>query len=99
MSCCNKSITNTVIHGAIGLTKAALNIGIASDTIIKDRRDKCRICPHASKNNNPKFDKFGGLTSLSKCDLCKCFISPKSRLLSEACPLGFWNFDNPVNIK
>jgi len=35
--------------------------------VLQQRREACRTCPLATKNPNPKYAKFGGLTNLSKC--------------------------------
>ncbi len=40
--------------------KFALNILI-------QRRETCKKCKFFTKNNDPKFAKFGGLTNESKC--------------------------------
>lgn len=55
--------------------------------VLNNRRNQCRTCPQATKNAHPKFASFGGLTSVSKCNLAKrllleCLKDPKF-----ACPL------------
>lgn len=35
--------------------------------LLKQRREACKSCPFSTKNPNPKYAKFGGLTNLSKC--------------------------------
>jgi len=92
MSCgdCHKSALQTVADGVVGLSKAALGIGLAGPEVIARRRDVCRQCPNASRSKDAKFAPFNGLTSFSRCAACACFVSAKTRLASEQCPLGHW---------
>lgn len=85
MSCCGD-----IVAGAAGLAKAALHIDRADAAIIKARRNACRTCPEASRNPHPRYATNAGLTSLSKCGKCGCFISAKTLLESESCPLEKW---------
>src|ERR1035437_3778824 len=80
----------TIARGVIGLSKVLLGINLAPKEIIDARRNVCRKCSHSTKNNDPKFSKHNGLTSFSKCDLCLCYISAKSQLEAEKCPLDKW---------
>jgi hypothetical protein len=48
---------------------AAGTIRTVGSKVLKDRRDACKKCPYASRNPHPKYEKFGGLTNLSKCTL------------------------------
>jgi hypothetical protein len=80
-----------ILHGAGGLAKvAAQAVGIPIDKIpyayTKLRRDVCRACPHASKSPDRLDRPSKGLTTLSKCELCGCFIAAKTMLASEKCP-------------
>jgi len=77
--------------GIVGLTKFALGIDRADDATIKVRLDACRECPHASRNPDPKYAEFKGMTTFSRCGLCKmkCFIKAKTANKGEQCP------DNP----
>ena len=90
MNCCNKTITQTIVNGVKGLTKVALGIDIVDKETITKRRNECRLCDHASRSNNPKFNSTNGLTNFSKCDLCLCFIRAKTQLKTEQCPLKLW---------
>ncbi len=63
------------VRGAVGLTKAALQFDKAPATIIHERRGICHQCEHLK----------GG-----RCDICKCFILAKGRILSEECPKDKW---------
>lgn len=79
------------IHGAIGLAKVGLqlvgvNVDRADDATTSARRDACRACPHATRNPSPAYRPHTGLTSLSRCRLCECIISAKTRIASESCP-------------
>lgn len=84
------SLCGKVVEGAVGLTKAALGIGLASPQTIKERRDKCRACEHATRSAKPQHAAAGGLTSLSRCQLCGCVIVAKTRLAEKRCPDGRW---------
>jgi hypothetical protein len=89
--CCQGGPISRVVHGAAGLVKvAAQAAGIPVDqadaAMVKSRLDKCRVCPHSGKSQNPAFRKTKGLTSLSKCDICGCFLGAKARIASESCP-------------
>lgn len=79
-----------VISGAVGLIKAATGSDAAPLTVVKAHRDICRECPEATRNPAPKYAVNKGLTSLSRCRKCDCFISAKTLLISEVCPLKKW---------
>ncbi len=81
MGCCGK-----IRDGAIGITKALFHIANASPDVIARRRDVCRACPHAMRNPDPKFAANCGLTTLSRCEQCGCFIAAKTRVASERGP-------------
>lgn len=88
---CGKSI----IRGAIGLTKVAMqDIGIPIDQAPEkdrlERIEKCRLCPHSEKDPAFMHEPHLGLTNKSKCTLCTCRISKKVRVASESCPIGVW---------
>jgi len=89
MCTCSKAVT-TVIHGAVGLTKAAMGVGQVTEQTVKIRRDRCRECPQATRLNLPQFAAFKGLHKFSLCTTCKCFIGAKTLLASEKCPLAKW---------
>ncbi len=81
-----------IIDGAIGLAKAGLQVlGVpidqASRLVVTERRVKCRHCPNASRNPDPKYAVNNGLTSSATCELCGCLIVAKTMLASEACPM------------
>ena len=78
----------TCAKGVVGLVKAAVHIDRASVEVIQSRRDICRECEHATRND--RFKKTKGLTILSQCDLCSCFIAAKTVIQSEGCPLAKW---------
>jgi hypothetical protein len=80
-----------VVHGAIGLAKVAaqavgLPIDQATEAVVKARRDACRECEHATRNQNRLDRPSKGLTTLSQCQLCGCLIAAKTMLASEKCP-------------
>lgn len=78
------------LNGIVGLAKAALNLAPVTPEQLAQRRDECRRCDRAGKSAKPRFAEFGGLTSLSKCRECGCYIAAKTRVASESCPLGKW---------
>lgn len=72
-----------IIHGAIGLAKAAIGIDLADEATIEARRAICRACPHAMPHEkNPA--KFGA------CEKCGCRLQAKTAIASESCPIGKW---------
>jgi len=90
MGCCGQGIINTVMHGAVGLSKVALRVGITDQETIQKRRDICRFCEFSSKNKNPKFDSTNGLTNMSTCSKCHCNIRMKTQLTTEKCCENKW---------
>jgi hypothetical protein len=84
-----------LVHGAIGLGKVAAQaagakLDAADALIIAARRDLCRACDEATRTPSPKYAANKGLTTRSQCRKCSCFIAAKTRIASEACPLGKW---------
>lgn len=47
------------------------------ESVAKERMDICKSCPHF----NP---------TLGNCMICKCFLSVKTKLKQESCPIGQW---------
>ena len=95
-----------VVHGAIGLGKAAINkiganVDVAPDDVISFRRDICRNCDYAKRKNERK-DRVkdgkptNGLTWYTQCNICNCFLGPKTSLASEECPLKKWGTVKPI---
>ena len=78
------------LKGAVGLAKAALGIDAAPPAAVAERRDACRGCDRASRNPSPRHVAARGLTTLSRCAECGCFIAAKTQLAGETCPLGKW---------
>jgi len=79
MSCCGK-----FVHGAAGLTKAALGVGLAEPAKISRRRTVCRGCEHSEKR------LVAGVVQVRRCAACGCFIGAKTKLAAERCPDGKW---------
>jgi len=76
-----------VIHGAVGLAKAATGIDRAEAATIEARRVICRACEHALPC------VFRGLHTLGrkcKCAKCGCNLRAKTTLAGENCPDGRW---------
>jgi hypothetical protein len=69
-----------VLTGAAGLTKAALRVDRADEVLIRKRRSVCAACPQAT----------AGLSKTSRCQVCTCFIYPKTATATEECPAGRW---------
>lgn len=78
-----------IVRGCAGLAKAALGIA-APPAAVAERRDACRGCDRASRNPSPRHVAARGLTTLSRCAECGCFIAAKTLLQSETCPLNKW---------
>jgi hypothetical protein len=68
---------SSVVAGAVGLTKAALHIGRATDEVISSRRAICAACPNAE-------DFAGGI--VTRCKLCRCILEAKVLNAGQKCP-------------
>lgn len=97
MACCGKksnniikNISNVIVSGTIGVGKAILHIDRTADDVIKQRLDKCRVCPNATRNNDKKYEINGGLTNFSFCTKCNCNILMKTKVNEQKCPIGTW---------
>lgn len=92
MSCasCGKNAANTIVRGAVGLTRAALSIDRAADDTVAARRDICRNCEHSTKNPSLINSECNGLTNFSLCRKCSCLIAAKTLIAGEKCPLNLW---------
>ncbi len=64
-------------RSAVGLTKAALHIGRATDEAIASRREICAACPNAE-------DFAGGI--VTRCKLCRCILEAKTLNAGQKCP-------------
>ena len=74
-----------VIHGAIGITKATLDIDCVDEWEEERRLDICLNCVHKIKKHSKLL---GGLAL--KCNLCECYIKFKVKLIDEKCDLDKW---------
>jgi len=91
MSCekpCEPGTPRWIAHGAIGLVKAALGVGQATQAVIEARRNVCRDCTHSRKH--PLLKTSTGLPLVSYCRKCLCSLRAKTTLATEACPDGRW---------
>tara|TARA_R110002020_G_scaffold15801_5_gene56401 strand:- start:8154 stop:8570 length:417 start_codon:yes stop_codon:yes gene_type:complete len=61
--------------GVLGITRAALGLGLASQHEIDARRAICNACEY----------KKGKI-----CGACGCLLNAKTKLAKEQCPKGFW---------
>lgn len=75
--CCGKTVEK-VTHGAIGLAKAALGMGLAPSEVIEARRSICATCDQ----------RRDGI--VLTCSVCDCVIQAKTMLLEENCPVSKW---------
>jgi hypothetical protein len=62
-------------RGIVGLLKWILHIDRASKLIIMNRRGYCETCHYRDGD---------------VCEVCGCFLFPKTSIASEHCPLGVW---------
>jgi len=93
MGCCVKNLAQTagkVLHGAIALAKVAVGADAARPSLVAARRDICRQCDQATRNSDTRFAAHAGLTTLSRCRRCGCFIGAKTKLAGEHCPEHKW---------
>ena len=94
MSCCSSRMRWVVeskwAKGAVGITKSTLHIDRAPKAQIESRLDTCRECDEVTRSRKPKFAKAKGLTNLSRCRICKCFVVAKTKIAGEVCPLSKW---------
>ena len=89
---CPKSRSSRIVRGAVGLSKVGAQVvGIPIDQapkkMVEQRRAICRQCEHATRNPARLDRPSKGLTSMSECKPCGCFIAAKTRLASEVCGL------------
>lgn len=75
-------------------------LGVPAE-IQQQRCDICRECEHATRNADPKFAAFKGLTSLSVCSLVRdrepdkpALIEIGAAMQKARCPLGKWSAVN-----
>jgi hypothetical protein len=68
-----------IVHGAVGLAKAALGVDRADEETIQKRRAICRECPHAIPCPLLANKKC-------RCELCGCLLSAKTVVAGEVCP-------------
>lgn len=93
-----RAIAGKAMHAAAANAKVALQVtaGVpidqASAATIRQRRDICRDCEHSTKSKKllALQPETKGLCRVSRCLKCECPIISKTRLASEACPLGLW---------
>tara|TARA_Y100000310_G_scaffold147425_1_gene146695 strand:- start:7806 stop:8216 length:411 start_codon:yes stop_codon:yes gene_type:complete len=70
-----------VVHGAVGLSKAALGVD-ATEKGVRDRRwEVCRSCDKATRNKHGEPNR---------CGECGCVLAAKIRIARESCPLHKW---------
>jgi hypothetical protein len=70
-----------ILKGSVGLTKVALGIDKADPELSEKRIEICNRCDRLIKSDDPKKHR---------CGVCKCWVSKKSKLSKEKCPLNKW---------
>ena len=97
MSCstCNKNSImmpsmKQAVHGIKSLVSLVDVSNYAPEEVIKQRRDKCRECPEATKNEKYIDRPSKGLTNRSQCKQCACLIYLKTMIQTEKCPQSLW---------
>ncbi|MAX26682.1 MAG: hypothetical protein CMJ19_19485 [Phycisphaeraceae bacterium] len=70
-------------HGALGILKSRMRIGIADMDVIAQRREICQNCPEA-------LPCRGSIRIKCKCGVCGCKLNDKIRLHNEKCPIDKW---------
>jgi hypothetical protein len=88
-------LSSKILRAAVGAsTGFAIQAGIVPRRVsldqLEERRNKCRECPAATRNRERMHLPTKGLTSLSTCRFCKCFIMLKTQIPEERCPEGKW---------
>jgi hypothetical protein len=63
---------------------------IVIQAIVQARRDICRDCEHATRNLDPKFAAFRGLTSMSFCKRAARNVARLTIDATAGCPVGRW---------
>ena len=69
-----------IATGVAGLAKAAMHVDRTPEVELRRRRGVCAACPQAT----------AGSARTSRCQLCTCFIHPKTAVATERCPRGLW---------
>lgn len=85
----------SIIHGAIGLAKAALQkigvpVDLADDATINARAEACRCCPNHARGKKYADQPCKDIAINSVCTGCGCLLSAKIGQASEKCPIGRW---------
>ncbi len=72
-----------IIRGTMGVARSVLGVQKLSQGAIRQRMDVCRECEHsvACKHN---------ARQVCKCKACGCWLSLKTKLRNERCPVGKW---------
>lgn len=84
------SALRTTVRGALGLSKAAMNLEPVSDQALRSRRKACGGCPAATRTKPLGRLPLSVLTPTSTCSVCRCNLYAKTRVAGEACPRGLW---------
>lgn len=80
----------TTFRGALGLSKAAINLEPVPDELRQQRRKSCAACPAATRTKSLGRLPLSVLTATSTCSACHCNLYAKTKLAGETCPRGRW---------
>ena len=58
------------------------------EQVAEERIEICKACPHMS--TNAKLNGYSTFRTDDHCTKCGCPLAAKTRSLSSACPLMFW---------
>lgn len=81
---------NTLVRGVTGLGRAAVNADPAGEDTVQTRRERCAACQYATATRSTSIEGYKVLSPASRCKLCKCLVSAKTKLAKERCPIGSW---------
>jgi hypothetical protein len=70
-----------LFRGAVGITKAVLGIQTLRPLEVYRRREICRTCEFFNSSKRGFTDR---------CSKCGCFLTAKTVLEEERCPVGKW---------
>ncbi len=85
-----RNALRTIGRGIKGLSKAAVNADPAPADTVQLRRERCAACDYATGKKKTHIAGYEVLSPTSRCRLCKCLVSAKTKLRGESCPIGSW---------
>ncbi|MEL7089604.1 MAG: hypothetical protein AAGL98_14380 [Planctomycetota bacterium] len=85
-----RTAVRETFRGALGLSKAAINLEPVPDELRQQRRKICAACPTATRTKSLGRLPLSVLTPTSTCSACHCNLYAKTKLAGETCPRGRW---------